>query len=426
MTLALSLLGGLVLAVAVIVVYMTLAVNAEADRQDCVKSVPAVGTARDEFLRALQGAAGQPVCRGNDVSVYQNGDEIFPPMLAAITAARSTVHFSTYVYWAGGVPKTFAAALSDAARRGVIVRLVLDSEGTEPMPKELIDQMRSAGCTIAWFRRAQWHNWTKYNHRTHRRLLIVDGSIGFTGGVGIADEWAGHGQSAANWRDTHVRLTGPIVAALQAGFADNWNQCTEELLLDGRDYPELPPTGDVTICPVVSTPASGASPAQRVMAACVSGAARTLHVTNAYFVPTPSFIDALCAASARGVDVKVIVPGPHIDQQIVRRASRHCWPRLLASGVQIHEYQPTMIHCKTLIVDGELFLVGSINFDPRSFSLNAECGVILADSRMAADAERVFTDDLASCKRVTAQALDSRSGFNRVADAVCYWFRAQL
>ena len=426
MTLALSLLGGLVLAIVVIVVYTTLAVNAEADRQDTVKSVPPVGTARDEFLRSLHGAAGQRVYDGNDVVVYQNGDEIFPPMLAAIHAARSTVHLSTYVYWAGTVPETFAVALSDAARRGVIVRVVLDSEGTEPMPKTLIEQMRGAGCTIAWFRRAQWHNWSKYNHRTHRRLLIVDGTIGFTGGVGIADEWSGHAQSPKHWRDTHARLTGPIVSALQAGFADNWNLCTEEILLDGRDYPQLAPTGDVSICPVVSTPASGASPAQRVMAACVGGASRTLHITNAYFVPTPPFIDALCKARQRGVDVKVIVPGPHIDQQIVRRASRHCWPRLLAAGVDIYEYQPTMIHAKTLIVDEELFLVGSINFDPRSFSLNAECGVVIADRRIAADAERVFADDLTHCERISSQTLESLSAGSRLIDSMCYWFRAQL
>ena len=426
MTFALSLLGGLVLAVVVIVVYMTLAVNAEANRQDRVKSVPPVGTARDEFLRALHGAAGQRTYDGNDVTVYQNGDEIFPPMLAAIHGARSTVHLSTYVYWAGTIPETFALALSDAARRGVVVRVVLDSEGTEPMPRTLIDQMRTAGCNIAWFRRAEWHNWTKYNHRTHRRLLVVDGTVAFTGGVGIADEWSGHGQSPKHWRDTHARVTGPIVSALQAAFADNWNLCTEEILLDGRDYPELRPTGDVSMCPVVSTPASGASPAQRVMAACVTAASRTLHITNAYFVPTPPFIDALCKASERGVDVKVVTPGPYIDSTLVRRASRHCWPRLLASGVEIHEYQPTMIHAKTLIVDGELFLVGSINFDPRSFSLNAECGVVIANARIAADAERVFAEDIAHCTRIESRTLDALSMGTRLIDGLCYWFRAQL
>ena len=216
MTQFLFLLAGIISALVVAFVYITLAANAEANHQDRVMSVPLIGPELDAFLRALHGAAGECVVEGNEVEVFQNGDEIFPPMLAAIRESQSTIHFSTYVYWAGAVPREFATALSDAARRGVIVRLVLDSEGTEPMPRELVDQMRDAGCKVTWFRRMRWFDWMKYNHRTHRRLLIVDGKIGFTGGGGIADEWTGHAQSPSHWRDTHVRLTGPIVAALQS------------------------------------------------------------------------------------------------------------------------------------------------------------------------------------------------------------------
>src|SRR5450759_2440843 len=247
MTQFLFLLGGIISALVVAFVYITLAANAEANHQDRVMSVPLIGPELDAFLRA---------------------------------------------------------------RRGVMVRLVLNSEGTEPMPRELVDQMRDAGCKVTWFRRMRWFDWMKYNHRTHRRLLIVDGKIGFTGGVGIADEWTGHAQSPSHWRDTHVRLTGPIVAALQSAFTDNWNQSTEELLLDARDFPHLTPTGDVPVCAVLSTPANGASAAQRVMAALIAGSTRTLYISNAYFVPTPAFIDALCAARDRGVDVRVLVPGP--------------------------------------------------------------------------------------------------------------------
>ncbi len=422
----LPLLGAVVAAIVVVFIYITLAANVEANHQDRVLDVPEIGTSLDAFLRALQGAAGDSIAEGNGVDVYQNGDEIFPPMLAAIHASQSTIHFSTYVYWAGAVPDTFATALSNAARRGVVVRVVLDSEGTELMPKRLVRQMRDAGCTVAWFRQMRWFDWMKYNHRTHRRLLIVDGTLAFTGGVGIADEWAGHAQSPSHWRDTHVRLTGPIVAALQGAFTDNWNQCTQELLLHGRDYPKLQPTGDVSVCAVVSTPANGASEAQRVMAACVAGSTRMLHVSNAYFVPPRSFIDALCAASERGVDVKILVPGPYHDKKIVRRASRHTWPRLVRAGVRIYEYQPTMMHAKTVIADDELLLVGSINFDPRSFSLNAECGVVIISRKHAADAEKAYQADIARSSQVTLEQLDSVGIGNRLVDSLCYWIRAQL
>ncbi len=426
MTHVLFLLGGILGALVAAFVYITVAANAEANHQDRVMSVPPIVPDLDAFLRALRGAAGSGVVEGNEVEIFQNGDEIFPPMLAAIRESRSTIHFSTYIYWAGKVPGEFARELAAAARRGVTVRLVLDSEGTEPMPRELVQEMRAAGCTVTWFRRLQWFDWMKYNHRSHRRLLIVDGRIGFTGGVGIADEWTGHAQSPTHWRDTHVRLTGPIVAALQSGFTDNWNQSTEELLLDARDFPHLPPAGDVPVCAVLSTPASGASAAQRVMAALIAGATRSLSISSAYFVPTASFIDALCAARERGVDVRVLVPGPFHDQKLVQRASRHSWPRLVAHGVRIHEYQPTMMHAKTLVVDGKLVLVGSINFDPRSFSLNAEFGVLAISARLAADTARAFETDLEQAIEVLPAALASRGIAGRAVDALCYWARAQL
>jgi cardiolipin synthase len=422
----LFLLGGIVGALAAAFLYITLAANAEANHQDRVMSVPRIAPELDAFLRALHGATGERVVEGNTVDVFENGDEIFPPMLAAIRESVSTIHFSTYVYWAGAVPREFAKALSDAAQRGVVVRVVLDSEGTEPMPQQLVDQMCDAGCKVTWFRRMQWFDWMKYNHRTHRRLLVVDGKIGFTGGVGIADEWTGHAQSPSHWRDTHVRLTGPIVAALQSAFTDNWNQSTEELLLDARDYPALPRTGDISICGVLSTPANGASAAERVMAALIAGSTRTLYISNAYFVPTRSFSDALCAAKDRGVDVRILVPGPYHDMKMVQRASRHTWPRLVAHGVGIYEYQRTMMHAKTVVAAGELFLVGSINFDPRSFALNAEFGVIVVSRGLAADRMRSFEADIERSTRVTTESLTSFGMMNRAVDAICYWARAQL
>lgn len=413
-------------AFAAFVTYLTLAVNAEANHQDRVPSVPFAGEDLEGFLRAFQGASGQAPTEGNAATVYQNGDAIFPAMLDAMRAARETVHLATYIYWNGAIPDAFTEALVQAAERGVVVRIALDREGSERLNESTVKRLAGAGCTLAWYRRAQWFDWTKYNRRSHRRLLVVDGKVGFTGGAGIADQWSGDGDRPDHWRDTHVRLEGPVVAALQAGFADSWNLCTRELLLAGRDYPVLPPRGTLCVAPVVSTPNSGASAAQRSYAALIAGARRTLHVTNAYFVPTPAFVDALCAAARRGVDVQIVVPGPYHNQPAVRRASRHTWPRLLASGVVIHELQPTMIHAKTMIVDGVMQLVGSVNFDPRSFALNSEAAVLLVDASLAAEAERVFAADREHSRRVTMEDLASRRAHDRLLDALCYWLRAQL
>lgn len=408
-------------------VYMNVAVNFVANQQDRVDRVPAIGADPAAFMRALHGAAGHGCTTGNHVTLYQNGDEIFPAMLDAIRGSRSSVHFSSYILWSGEIADRFVDAFCDAARRGVVVRLVVDSEGSaKRLDAGLVRRLRDAGCHFAWYRPAQWFDLIKYDSRTHRRILVVDGMVGFTGGVGIADPWLGDAEGPEHWRDTHARIAGPAVRGLQAGFTDNWNQCTRELLLNEPDYPVLAPSGDMTMTTVISTPAGGSSPAQRVMAACIAAATRTLHVTNAYFVPTPAFVEALCAARARGVEVKVIVPGPYHNKPFVRRASRHTWKALLAGGVEVHEFQPTMVHAKTLTVDGTLALVGSINFDPRSFSLNAEAGIVVADPGLAAEMDSAFAADLARCRRITPRDIGDRTLGTRVVDAVCYWVRAQL
>lgn len=419
--------GGILAAVLAAFLYVTASVNFVANQQDVVDSVPAVGSDPSAFMRALHGAAGEGFTTGNDVTLYQNGDQIFPPMLAAIRESRSTVHFSSYILWSGELAERFGDAFCDAARRGVTVRLLIDSEGSaDELDAALVQRLRDAGCRFAWYRAAHWFDLTRYDRRTHRRILVIDGSTAFTGGAGVADLWLGNADSPAHWRDTHARVTGPAVRAFQAGFTDNWNQATRELLLNERDYPLLSSSGEMTATAVISTPAGTASPAQRVMLACIAAASRTLRVTNAYFVPTPAFVRALCAARERGVDITIIVPGPHHDKPFVRRASRHAWPALLASGVAIHEFQPAMVHAKTLTVDGAVLLVGSINFDPRSFSLNAECGIVVASARLAAELDAASDADLARSRRITAAEVAARPLGTRALDAVCYWFRAEL
>jgi cardiolipin synthase len=419
--------AGLLLILAVAgFVYLTAIVNAEANRDDAIVSVPSVEKDPDAFMRALAGAVSQHVLGGNEMAILQNGVEIFPALFKAMEGARHAIHFSTFIYESGNVPTRFAAALSAAARRGVEVRVILDSRGSKKIPPELVTQMCEAGCRVRWFRSAKWFTWAKYNHRNHRKLLIVDGKLAFTGGVGIADEWDGNGESPAHWRDTHVSIVGPAVAAVQAAFVDNWNEATGELPIHENVFPVQSPAGDVAICAIQSNPTSATSDARRSMAALIAGASRRLWITNAYFIPTPPFLKALCAAKARGVDVKILMPGPYIDEPAVRRASRRTWPALLRGNVELYEFQPTMIHGKIVLVDGAVTSIGSINFDPRSFALNAEFGVVALDEEIAAQLEKAYVGDLARSRRVTWDDIRRLSPRENLLDTVCYWIRAQL
>jgi cardiolipin synthase A/B len=418
--------GVLLLVALALAVYVTFSMNARASREDIVVSMRCVGDDEVEFMRAFNGAAGRHAHDGNAVTVFQNGAEIFPPMLEAIAAARSSVHFATFIYWGGEMPETFGAALIAAARRGVTVRAVLDSDGSAKAPKALVKRMSDAGCHVSWFQQAHWYDWGRYNHRSHRRLLVADGTVGFTGGVGIADEWSGNGDSPSHWRDTHVRITGPSVASLQAAFIDSWNSCSNELPLDAKYFPPLESHGDTTVCIVQSNPTGGTSAAQRAYAALIAGAKHTLAISNAYFIPSPPFVNALIKAKARGVDVKVITPGPYHDEPAVRRAGRRTWGRLLTGGVELYEYQRTMLHAKVVVVDDRVTSIGSINFDPRSFSLNTECAAVILDAATAANAMRAFRADLEQSRRVTMDDVGNRGFADRAADSLCYWIRAQL
>jgi len=407
-------------------IYFNASVNARANREDEIVSITETDSDTDALSRTIAAAAGQPAIPGNTVEMYQNGDEIFPRMLESISGAQSSVHFVTYVYSAGAIPTMFADAFSNAARRGVEVRIVLDRHGAKQTPAPLIAGMCAAGCDVQWFRPARWYDWTQYNRRTHRRLLIVDGAVGFTGGVGIADEWSGAGDSPRHWRDTHLRIIGPAVAALQRAFVDSWNDTTEELVLGSKYFPRLEPRGNTTLCIVQSNPANATSTAQRSVAALIASARRSLAITNAYFVPTPAFIDALCEARARGVEVRILMPGPFHNKPAVRRASRHTWRRLLGGGIRLFEHQRTMVHAKVFVVDDAMLCVGSINFDPRSFALNAECAAISFDADLARAGVIQFEKDLQSCREVVVADLERLSPVARAVDWLAYWFRAQL
>jgi cardiolipin synthase A/B len=416
----------LIVVAAAVFGYITASVNAEADREAAIVSVPNVSVDAEAFMRALAGSASADIIGGNRITLLKNGIEIFPALLDAIASAKHSVHFSTFIYSAGHIPIQFADAFSAAAKRGVEVRMVFDKSGSKSVSPELMDQMRKAGCKIKWFRPIQWYSWAKYNHRTHRKLLIIDGTIAFTGGVGIADEWNGNADSPGHWRDTHVRVLGPAVASIQAAFVDNWNEATGELPIDERYFPRLPRAGETSMVGIQSNPVFGASSAQRSMAVLIAGATRRLWIANAYFVPPKPFVRALRDAKARGVDVKIILPGIYHDQPAVRRASRRTWGGLLEGGIELYEYKPTMIHCKIVIVDSSVSSIGSINFDPRSFALNAEFGIVALDRELAKQMEDAFEVDLGYSRRVTAEDLRKLPVYERVLSIFFYWIRAQL
>ncbi|HWS79364.1 MAG TPA: phospholipase D-like domain-containing protein, partial [Thermomonas sp.] len=324
----------------------------------------------------------------------ENGDEIFPAMLEAIASAQKTITFETYIYWSGEVGQKFADALAERARAGVKVNVMIDWMGGLKMDAALLQQIKDAGADVQLYRPLKWYNLGRLNNRTHRKLLVIDGKVGFTGGVGIADNWQGHAQDPDHWRDLHFRIEGPVVAQIQAAFNDNWIKTTGKVL-NGADYfPPLQPVGGMDAHLFIASPAGGSESMHLMYLMAIAAAERSIDLEAAYFVPDDLIIKALLAARHRGVRVRVIVPGKHIDSETVRLASKAHWGELLLGGVEIHEYQPTMMHNKLLIVDGLMVSVGSTNFDVRSFRLNDEASLNVYNREFATRMTEVFEQDL--------------------------------
>ena len=347
-----------------------------------------------QFRREMGVLLGPGIVPGNTVTDLENGDEIFPSMLEAIRGARKTITFETYIYWSGDIGQRFADALAERARNGVAVKVMLDWAGSIKMDDALLEQIKAAGVEVHQYRPLKWYNLGRLNNRTHRKLLVVDGRVGFTGGVGIADQWEGHAEDPDHWRDLHFRIEGPVVAQFQAAFNDNWIKTTG-VVLNGADYfPPLERMGDMDAHMFVASPAGGSESMHLMYLMAIAAAERSIDLEAAYFVPDDLIIKALLAARHRGVRVRVILPGKHIDSETVRLASKAHWGELLLGGVEIHEYQPTMMHNKLLIVDGLMVSVGSTNFDVRSFRLNDEASLNVYDADFAARMTEVFEADL--------------------------------
>lgn len=338
---------------------------------------------------------------GNRIVTLVNGREIFPAMLRAIRAAQHTINFETYIYWDGEVARQVTDALAERARAGVKVNLIIDAQGGGKMGSENSEKLRTAGVEIVKYHPLALWDPRRYNNRTHRKLLIVDGRVGFIGGVGIADEWQGNGDSPDHWRDNHYQVTGPVVAQLQGAFMDNWLKTRGTVLNDPGYFPPLAQTGSYSAQAFYSSPRLGNMDVHLMYLLAVASAQRSLLIENAYFVPDDLLRKELVAAARRGVRVEIIVPGPHIDQHIVRAASRKHWPELLQAGAHIYEYQPAMDHTKLLVVDGTFVSVGSANFDLRTLRLNDEANLNVLHSGFAGEQTRLFARDKQHSREIT-------------------------
>ena len=378
------------------------------------------------FVRTMSHMLGPPLMDGNQVEHLENGDEVFPAMLDAIGQAQRSINFETYVYWTGNVAVRFAEALAAKARDGVQVRVLLDAFGARKMDPELIEVMTEAGAMVEQFRPLRWYSIGMQNNRTHRKLLIVDGEVGFTGGVGIAEEWTGDAQDKEHWRDSHFRVTGPVVAQMQSGFADNWMQARGELIQGTEFFPDLDPVGDAT-AQAFNSSAEGGSEGVRVMyLLSIAAAERRIRIGTPYFVPDDFLLDTLLDAIDRGVNVQVLVPGHNNDSYLARFASRTRWGELLEAGAEIHVYEPTFYHTKVMIVDDLWVSVGSTNFDMRSFRYNDENNLNVLDREFARQMNAMFDRDLADSRRVTIAEWRNRPWSERFTEWWTGTLAAQL
>ncbi|MFI6090680.1 phosphatidylserine/phosphatidylglycerophosphate/cardiolipin synthase family protein [Streptomyces sp. NPDC051218] len=354
--------------------------------------------------RRLERLIGVAATEGNSLLPLRNGDEIFKAMLDGIRAAEHTVDMMTFVYWRGEIARQFADALADRARHGVRVRLLLDGFGSRLIEQELLDMMEEAGAQVAWFRKPLYLSPLKQNHRCHRKVLVVDEHTAFTGGVGIAEEWCGDARNANEWRDTHVQVRGPAVDGIAAAFAQNWAEC-HDTLFDERDrFIEHTPAGGAVVQVVRGSASFGWQDMQTLLRVALESAQEHFRLATAYFAPDAYFIELLCAAARRGVEVEILLPGPHTDKRVCQLAGQHYYATLLSCGVKIFQYQPTMMHAKVITVDRIAALVGSTNFNRRSLNHDEEVMLAVLDEDFTATLDQHFDQDL----RKSTQMLHSR------------------
>lgn len=381
------------------------------------------GVTDDAFERTMSHLLGPPLIGGNKVTILQNGEQIFPHMLAAIEQAKHSITFENFVWIRGNIVSRFSKAFADAAKRGVKVHFLQDAMGSNCLDSSCMQEMRDAGVEVEIFRR---YNLANFNHRTHRKILIVDGRIGFVGGVGISDQWDGNGETAGLWRDTQYEVEGPVVAQLQQAFLDNWMQ-TRAVVLHGDAYfPALQDCGD-RVCQVFKSSVSeGADSARLMFLLSIAAARHSIRIVNPYFIPDMLVLKLLKRARERGVEVDIIAPSEKIDQRLVRYVGRARWGGLLRRGVRFYEYQPALLHCKYFIVDEHWVSVGSCNLDDRSLCLNEEANLNIWGEDFAREHLKTFEADKKLSRKITLQEWRNRPLREKILGHLGGVFRSQL
>ena len=381
-----------------------------------------------QFLRSMGQLVGPGILASNRVIALINGDQMFPAMLEAVGAARKSITLETYIYWSGEVGRRFAIALAERARAGVKVHVLIDWLGSRDVDSRDLDTMRKAGVEVEKYNPPGWFHFNpgSLNHRDHRKLVVVDGTVGFIGGAGFADVWKGNADSPEHWRDSMFRLDGPAVAQLQAAFMDNWMKSTGRVL-DGKAYfPELRSAGDHSAQVFVSSPRGGTDSVRLLYLLAIAAAQRNIRLSASYFIPDTLTTEGLLEARRRGVHIEIILPGSKTDVPAARFASRSKWGPLLKAGVLIREYQPTMYHCKVMIVDDVWVTVGSANFDNRSFRLNDEANLNVYSPEFAADQVRVFEHDKENARLITHEEWKKRGLCKKLLEKMLVPFRPLL
>ena len=388
--------------------------------------LPALQMGEPAFRSTLVAYTGNAVVPSNRIEVLLNGDQIFPAKIAAIRAARKSITYAQYVFEEGAPAADTAQALAERCRAGLPVHVLLDAVGALAMPVQYRDWMVEAGCQVASYRPLTPWTFDRVNERNHRRILVVDGVVGFTGGSGTSGKWSGNGKQDGHWRDTDVRVEGPVVEQLQGAFAENWLEATGVALGGPAYFPRpLEVKGGVDAQVVRSSPAGGSVAMYTMFLLAMTAARRSIYITNPYFVPDEKMVETLIQARRRGVRVVLLLPGA-IDHNLVRQASRGGFGRLLKEGIEIHEYKPAMLHAKTMVIDSMWATVGSTNLDRRSFALNEELNLVIYDAGVARRLEQVFEKDLSESGVVTYKRWASRGLMSRVLEFLAVPVRDQL
>jgi cardiolipin synthase len=379
----------------------------------------------EEFLATMTGATGVPLQAGNRIDVLNNGDAFYPAMLQAIREADSSITIEAYIYWAGSIGREFAEALAARATEGLRVKILLDAVGSTSIGEEILSILERGKCQLAWYNPIRYYSLGRFNHRTHRKSLILDGQIAFTGGAGIADHWRGNARNPGEWRDMQIRLEGPAVTPLQTGFAQNWLQTTGELISGPLYYPVHEPAGRLSVQTIMSSPEIGASTVRIMYYLSIICARKSIYIANPYFIPDAAAIDALVEAKRRGVDVRIMVSGRYNDNWLARQNSIRLFGPLLRAGIEILEFNRTMLHHKTMVVDAVWATVGTTNFDNRSFAHNEENNVCCYDSELAGELHAMFEADMSGCDPVRLDRWKRRGARQRVKEVLAAFLEEQ-